>query len=650
MSEKSNSTDESGDVAMPEAYDADTEPQRIVAIITNYRNEAREARRWRMVQNDLNYDTYHLRGNEQHKMNGQSREFLPKQAMAVEQVSSFLHQGLMDIGEWFSCQAARGNKDPLFTDSEVRALLVKFLEDSGFYTHMQDEIKGGLLGSVMITKVGTKLSPKPKYIARRKRGVLGYESTLEMSKNMEAQLSLSIVRQRDWYPDPTGRGLYNIERIEMDYYELLDLARANEDLYDLAEITRLGTALTSAPDEEERKKSLETGQNPTSYGTRMRVTLHECWGTLVDSKGEVLMRNCVSTMANNTYLIRKPQPNPYWHQRSPYVATPIIRVPGSEWHKALMDAPTLLNRASNELFNLILDAGLGAVFGVKQVRTNYLINPDKLSGGIAPNAVIEVGPNCPPGAKAVETVSTSTGGAAEALEASNMVGSEFNSASLTNDLRMGVLPSRSVKATEVTEASQSITGTFSSIAKAVETDHVQQILDLAWLTMMQEIRKFSVPEYESILGKDRCQQVDRASPEKRFTLTVQGHKFKVFGLTQTLNKIKDFRKITTFLQTVSASPQLLDEFLKKYSLPKLLGVIMKSLDIDEDQIKLDEVDEMMGQIGQSPQGQAGAPAPGIASQGSGPNTMSQVPQMGASSPEGAIQTAPSAMMPKGPMQ
>lgn len=639
MSEENEGASE---VESKSAYEDGDERKSIVQVLNVYRNEARSARRWRMEQNDLNFDYYHLKGNTQHKKQGQSAEFLPKQAMAVEQVTSFLHQGLMDVGEWFSAEKSRGNKDPLFSDSEIKALMLKWLEDAKFYTHTQDGIKAALLGAVMITKVGTKRVPKPKYVARRRNAPLGYETTLEMSKDYETQLQLSLVRQRDWFPDPTGRGLYQGEHIEMDLHELNDIAEERPDLYDVEEIKRLGQALTGGPDFEERHKSRETGQNPPVLNSRLRVQLFECWGTFVDPMGKVLARNCVATMANGTYLIRKPQPNPFWHQRSPYVVAPIIRVPWSEWHKALMDAPTMLNRAANELFNLTLDAGLSAVFGVKQVRTNYLLNPEAISGGIAPNAVIPVGPTCPPGVKAVETVSTSTGGAQEALAASNMVNAEFNSAAMTNDLRMGVLPSRSVKATEVVEASNSITGTFSSMAKAVEQDWVQGVLDLSFLTMMQEVRDFKDPEYEALLGLDRAQQVNRASAQKRFSMTVRGHLFKVFGLTQTLNKIKDFRKITTFLQTVSSSPQLLDEFLKKYSLTKLLAVIMKSLDIDEDQIKLDDVDMLMGHMGQQ-----GSAPPGIASQGSGPDMMSQVPQMAASVPEGAMQPQSSAQFPRG---
>lgn len=610
--------------------------KKIVQIVSANMREAEAARRDRMEQNELNFDTYHLRDRSTNKKHGQSREFLPKQAMAVEQVTSFLHQGLMDIGAWYSAEASRGNTKPLLTDSEVKSLMEKWLEDAKFYTHSQDGIKSALLGALMITKVGTKQVCKPKYVPRRKKSTLGYEMSLEVQEKYESQLMLSLVRQRDWYPDPTGRNLYAMEVIEMDYHALMELAEAPDSSYNLEEIKELGASLLSPPQDDSFHKSRETGQNPAPAQARLKVRITEHWGTLVDHEGKVIGKNVVCAVANDTWLIRKPERNPFWHQQLPYVVTPIIRVPHSEWHKALMDAPTFLNRAGNELFNLILDAGLASVFGVKQVRTNYILNPEKLSGGIAPNETIEVGPTCPPGVKAVETVSTATGGAQEALAASNMVNAEFNGASLTNDLRMGSLPSRSVKATEVVEASNSITGTFSSIAKAIEIDHVQEVLKLSFMTMMQTVDKFSVPEYEALLGEERAQMLDRASSQKRFSLTVAGHKFKVFGLTQTLNKIKDFRKITTFLQTIVASPQLMDEFLKQYSITKLLTVIMNSLDIDADRIKHDEVDQLMGQMSAQ-----GAPAPGgmqpqgVAAQGSGPDHMSQVPQMGASAPEAA---------------
>ena len=66
------------------------------AVDACYR-EAELAKTERMALNRMNFDAYHLRQDYSHKKPGQSREFLPKQAMGTEQTASFLHQGLMDL-------------------------------------------------------------------------------------------------------------------------------------------------------------------------------------------------------------------------------------------------------------------------------------------------------------------------------------------------------------------------------------------------------------------------------------------------------------------------------------------------------------------------------------------------------------------------
>lgn len=629
----------SGEKAEPqELYEADSEERKCVQIICAMKREAEEARLKRILQNDLNYAFYHGDWDASHKKVGQSKEFLPKQMMAIEQITSMMHQGLLDFGDWFSVAAAPGNKDPYFNESEARALMKKFLEDANFFTFTQDAIKSALMGSLMIAKVGVRQVAKPRYVVKRTKAAVGYTSSFEKKDRFEPQLDLSLVRPRDWFPDPTGDGLYQIQRIEMDYHKLVQIAEANPDDYDLEEIKRAGLTLSAPQDPTTLRRTLETGQTAASATSRMRVRLLEFWGTLVDERGNILHENCVATIANESYVIRRPQPNPYWHQKSPFVVAPLIRVPWSEWHKCLMDAPTMLNRASNELFNLILDSGLSSVFGIKQVRPHWILNADKLSGGLAPNDVISVNPSCPPGAKAVETVSSGEM-SQEALQAMNMLSAEFNSASLTNDLRMGVLPSRSVKATEVVEASNSITGTFGGIDKALENNFIVKILELTWPTMMQHIDDFEQPEFKAVLGDDRALQVNRATPMKRFALTVSGHVFRVFGLTQTMNKIKDFKKLTTLLQTISSSPTLSDEFSKEYDFAKFLTQIMKSLDIDAEQIKLDGVSQLMaGMPGSGGGAPGGAPqaGPGAPPQG-GPDQMSQTPQMASRPPEGAMQ-------------
>ena len=79
----------------------------VVQVVTSYRQQADQAKRNRMDQNRENLDCYHMRQDWSHKIAGQSKEFLAKQAIAVEQFASFLQQGLIDKGNWFSVEPDR---------------------------------------------------------------------------------------------------------------------------------------------------------------------------------------------------------------------------------------------------------------------------------------------------------------------------------------------------------------------------------------------------------------------------------------------------------------------------------------------------------------------------------------------------------------
>jgi hypothetical protein len=603
------------------------EAGRVVRIVEAYRKEAEEARRPRMQINDRNFDFYHLKQDYSHKRQGQSREFLPKQAMAVEQIVSFVHQGLIDLGDWFSIEPKPGNAKPLMTRDEARAVIRKCLDETNFFTFIQDALKSGLLGSLMIAKVHGRMFENPTFFTEKKRSFLGSVFSLKKAKKESWRCVVDLVRQRDFFPDPTGEGLYVLQDIELDLWQLKEMARARPDIYDVSVIDSLGADAAKTTRDYREK---ESGQPPVMHAFRQRVVMTEAWGTLVDESGAVVQRNGVCAIANGR-LIRKPAPNPFWHGQPPYVVAPIFRVPHSVWHKALMDAPTALNQAQNELYNLILDSGLASVFGVRQVREAWISNADELANGIAPNAVIKVNTQCPPGAKAVEQVATGTLGQ-EALSVYNMTNAELQAAALSSDLRQGVLPSRSVKATEVVESSNSITSVFTGVGKTIEDSFIRKLLEMIWLTKMQHADDFDSPDYIALFGEARARELAAVSPEERFARTVAGHTFNVFGITQTLNKIKDFRKLTSFLQTISGSQQLSEEFQKRFDPSKLLDEIMKSLDINTDRIKLDEADHVMNKLGEAQR--AGSEPPG------GPDVQSQVPQAAASSPEGSLAEIP----------
>mgnify|MGYP001613418297 CR=1 FL=1 len=132
----------------------------------------------------------------------------------------------------------------------------------------------------------------------------------------------------------------------------------------------------------------------------------------------------------------------------------------------------------------------------------------------------------------------------------------------------------------------------------------------------------------SLFGRERGEAMAAMKPQEVFVGTVNGMKFEVFGISLTLRRQADFRKWTTLLQTIGASPMLVEAFLQEgYTFGKLLGEIMTAIDINKSKIK--------GKSGGSPgnpmEQPGGAP-------GASPDMMSQVPSA-ANTPQGGLAAA-----------
>lgn len=599
-----------------QAYSADFYDEALLmSIFTAYKREAEEARLSRIQQNKVNYDAYHSRQDFSYKEKGQSQEFLPKVFIAVEQNASAIQQSLVDW-DWFRVYPAPGlTEDHLkIKPNEIKKILQRQLQKCHFMTKVGDFMRLGYLGSLMVAKVHGKFVPKATYEVVTKQEKGSYKKRLVKREEKKWQLDISSVRQQDWRPDPTGAGIYRIQDIYLDWHELHAMAEKKGSGYDMDAVMSLKAQSSLQSALQEYEKSRETGQNLHNVNFRHRIKLSEIWGNFVAPDGTLVWEHCVATIANDHIVVMKPQPIKLWHGQDPYVATPIIKVPHSVWGKTPVDSGSVLNIAINELFNLILDGGLAAVHGIKQIREHWLEDPSQIEDGIPPGTTLRVNTNAPPGSTALERVDTTTV-PPEALPVMNLITQEFTSAMMTNDFRMGVQPNREVKATQIVEASNAENAMSRSIAMHIEADFIKPLLEKAWLTCAQHMNDFDDGELKVLLGEKRATEIMNMGPEELFAETAESIKFEVFGISETMSKQKDFTKLQAMLQTVSSSPVLMEEFTKKYDFGKLLTEIMKSLDVPIYRIEHDEVlTPQAAQPGQQPQL---------------PNQQSQIPQAGA---------------------
>jgi hypothetical protein len=594
----------------------------LVTITASYKEEAKNAKANRMRLNRTNYDCYHLRQDWSHKRKGQSREFLAKQPMAVEQISTFIQQGLVDSGDWFGVQKAPGVTDAVLTESEVAAIMKWAFEKCEFLTYVGDSVKDCLLQSLAITKNYGCYKPKAYFYTETKEKGGKFVDVLKRETRDYWCPKLELVRAEDFYPDPSGKGLYVIHETYLDISELYAMSEGPYAVYDRSKVELLhGTLMES--DMQAAKKSRETGQNTSINGYRKKVKINECWGTILDpATGKVRQKDVVWTIADDRIVIQEPTDYPFWHNSAPLISAAFVRVPRSVWHKALMDAPTQTNIALNELYNLMVDAGMNDAHGIKQIRADWLEDESQVSNGIYPGITLKVNSQCPPGMKVLERVDTSSM-SSEALNVFNTMSAEFSASALTNDLRMGVLPNRAVKATEVVEASQSITSVFTGISKVLEQTHIEPNMNMMFANILQHFSEIDPAEMKAVLGDDRYFTIVRMGKEALFAKAYDGFKFRVYGISKILAKQKDFRKFTALLQTIASSDLLVEEFIKQFSMGRFLGKIIKSLDINEDELKIGEEDKLMMMMGQMGGGQAPMPSE------QGPNMQSQIPQAGA---------------------
>lgn len=572
-------------------------PGEIVAYILECRREAFEARKTRMKRNSINRDAFMGIQDWSGKSSGQSQEFLPKTASAVEQFAAYVKRAMTQFGDWFSVEL-QDNVPPFLTDAQIRNLLSVYLkripdgdEFKPIETVLADAVKSATLDSLILLKVHGKYCKHNTYSVDVPTEMLNIETgkyeagepSLMTDEKEVWRLCVDDMRAEDWFPDPKGRGLYKIHEVEKDYYNVLEMAEAG--IYDLDIVRAISEDFKKEQGSVNQRYEAQRGQNyvtPPSF--RRQIVITEFWGTIINRDGRIVYRNCLAAIANKKYLIRPPEPNPFWHQQSPFVDGALIRVPQSVWHKALMDSASELNFAMNEMFNLMLDGGISAVWGIKQLRGNYLDNPSQVSNGIPQGATLVVNEDLPASEKVLEVVSQGQI-PSDAMAIFEMLNREFTQAALTNDIKLGSLPPRQVKATEIIQSDQSQAVTLDSITSDLERI-IESMLYKSWLTLLQHMDDLPEEELVGAVGQQAAVLLRLISPAERFAIFGNYCNFKVFGLSATLSRVRDFQKTMALMQMVSQNPIMLQAFMQNYSIQRVIKLAMKQLSINPDDIAM----------------------------------------------------------------
>lgn len=529
----------------------------IVNTICQYKEESEDSRRDRTRLNDRNWAAYFSRQDWSHKKEDQSREFSPRTSMGVESVTAFVGRSLTGFGDYFSMDIADNS---IMTDFQARDLLRYHLEDEDteFTEKVKEAVKIALLSSV-VTFTTRHTVEKDRFVLR-----------------------IDVDKPEKYYPDPSGRKLYEIRESVKDLHEVIELA--GRGVYSREEVDKIQVDFVEQEKAWREEKQRNHDSSAPRSVFRKRVTLHEIYGTIIDSEGEVLYRDIVATMANNKYLIRRPKKNPRFHGKSPFVSTPIIKVPGSVWHKALYDDPVRINLYINELQNLMLDGGLASAHDVKMLRQEWLVDPSQASGGIPPGTTLMAKEEMPANMKLMETVKTGEV-PADAFNMHNLASRDFDMASMFNDIKAGLLAPRQVKATEVIEKEQATSQQLDGFARTFEAA-IGKVLRLAWAEIMQFRNNYF--EVSHIIGDKAAFALTFMPARERYDMFASKTAFRVNGISSLITRGKNFQKLMVAVDTMFKNPVLAQVFAQRFSANKIIDRIFEGLDLNPQSIELDK--------------------------------------------------------------
>lgn len=410
--------------------------------------------------------------------------------------------------------------------------------------------------------------------------------------------------------DHTYRNLYRVRQTEVDLADVVRMgsqtSSKGKPIYDVDAITRLvGQRLRS----QQLKREL-TGHGEEETSDRKTIVLDEYIATVVGDNGKLIMDNEVCIVADDTYLIRGPEKNPFWHGKDWLVYTPMSIVPLSPYGRSYMEDFGSMAKVFTDLTNLLLDATYMSAMKSFVMVPSMLTDPTQANTGFHPNKVwfLDEGYSAEEFAKALDLGSLDAG----AVQIWQAVKSELSDAAGMNEISMGQLPDKThISANATAGAQQSASAMLRSVAQTVETRFLDPMLDLTWKTGLQHASKTD-SRMATAVGMDMYQALLGARRE----LITRPITFQAKGISALIQKQQKLQALLGVLQVIAQNPNLMAAFMQRVDIDKFLSMLFDLTNVDLSKMTLSEreqaiksvVQPMQATAGQVPGGAPSAPA------------------------------------------
>lgn len=570
-------TDEQGrEYAFPQRVD----PESIIKVLNAYRVEAEHARdsgdnpRTEVWKNNI--DRYWGRYDMSRKASWQSKLVLPEVPQYVDRWASAMREALDAAPQLFTIEddAGAGINEPLIPHLErvMKVLLARCSRTpdghfASFSSLFEEQMK---LGAMMALCAAVTWKTDPT----------GW-----------GWVSVETVDPRETWFDPKGRGLYRRRRYEIDKHELAGMASKTDEfgmpIYDIEQVFMLGAEV----DEMMRaNRAAITGHDQGTDQGRIPIIIDEWIATVILDDGTVAADKSLMIQANEKYLIRGPEQNPYWHRQDWIVFTPMISVPLSIYGRTYMEewAPTA--DAYIEMTQLILDAVQTSAMKAFVAQPDMLENPQQLAEGISPNKVFTLDAGLPVAdfLKEVDLGMLDQ----SAVQVWEKLKQELQEGAKLSEVALGQMPNKThIAATAVAQSAQSGSAMIRSMAKTIEERWLEPVLTLVWQTALQYM-DFNVIAQE--IGPETAAMLNA----RRAEFQQRKIKFRVRGISGLLDRQAKLQSFMQMLQVVAANPALLQAFMQRTNFPKLFQTLLVWLGIDPAQFEFTQAEMQMQQMQQ----------------------------------------------------
>jgi hypothetical protein len=539
----------------------DQKQEKIITALGEYKTEAVENRKSGMNPRDdkwqQNIDLYWNRHDFSQKAAWQSKNVMPDVPAYVDRFAAALKEALVSSPNGFYTVT-----DPFDVENDLTGA-VKKMNDVWLSTSGRSQ-------------TGTPLDFATTFEDAVKMGAMTAMSSVVLWKKdvPGGRVAIETVDPRFVWLDHTYRGLYRIRRTEVDRADIARMVgrttAKGKPLYNLDEMSRL----VGQWSQDQATKAELSGTTEAVSSSRDVVMLDEYIATIVDDRGQLLMDNEVVVLADDKYLIRGPEKNPFTHGRDWLVYTPLMPVPLSPYGRTYMEDFGAVAKIFTDLTNLILDATYTSTMKAYVMVPSMLTDPTQMNSGIYPNKIftLEEGYTSEEFAKALDLGSLDAG----AVQVWDKIKNMLSDAAGMNEIGLGQLPDKThIAATAVAGAQQSSSAILRSIAQTVETRYLDPLLDLTWKTGLQH----------STAGNQRM--ANAVGPEmyaaiiaRKREFISRPYAFQARGISALIQRQQQFQQLMTVMQVVAQDQNLLAAFMQRVDINRLIDLIFRLSNVD----------------------------------------------------------------------